>query len=657
MPAIQHVARKNETYYFRRLIRLGVDKPFRVRISLLTTDHERARFLAPALTVRSEALRMNMIGNLTSDGLTGQQRQEIYRRQLLQERDRLARLQAHLQLGDHEYASDILPEAIFRSRLEALEQVHIDRIRNGDKGAALIAIIRPDENEPEGEIVELVCWQDYEAPSTPQAVEIIADEHLSALKLPISELNRRMAITVIHAAKMKAVQEQRALIENPLPAYQTIPLHEHETASDSGAPTPLQPISPPASPAVEAGSKWALLTASQASLSFIEANPKTGGLDGQARKRGNSWDAKTREQFKLPALLLEQVMGGRPLSSISQEDLLRLDRHFQGLHGPSFRKSERQRAMSIGDIVKETEALVKAGKLDRNEIGLGIGTTNRHWGFLRQLTEWFKKKHPLADLDYSAFLQEDNRDPRDQQDVYSADEGRVLFSLPPWTGCESLRNRLKPGGQVIHDSCYFVPLIAWYTGLRRAEICGLNLADIVDEGDAPSHFIIRDNEARGVKTSSSRRLVPIAQELIRLNFLHYVTALRKADEILLFPELAYERTLGATGDAFYKNHGTKIARHLPFLERGQAIHSFRHTVTNELKSQQVFEEGRADLIGHKLRSETAGRYSKASGLSSLQTIVGKIPKVTDMLTPHPLNLLPSELRKPRKARRPAHSRP
>src|SRR3546814_15115482 len=92
------------------------------------------------------------------------------------------------------------------------------------------------------------------------------------------------------------------------------------------------------------------MTPSEAAAAFIEANPRTGGLDGNARKKGPSWTEKTREQFKLPALLLEQIMEGRPLASVTDIDLGKLNAHFNRLNGPSFRKSPKHRTMTIQKI-------------------------------------------------------------------------------------------------------------------------------------------------------------------------------------------------------------------------------------------------------------------------------------------------------------------
>lgn len=58
MCRIQNVTRKQGIYYFRRLIRLGPDKPFWLRFSLKTTSRKRA----PAQNVDTQAVGCR-IGN------------------------------------------------------------------------------------------------------------------------------------------------------------------------------------------------------------------------------------------------------------------------------------------------------------------------------------------------------------------------------------------------------------------------------------------------------------------------------------------------------------------------------------------------------------------------------------------------------------------
>jgi len=162
---------------------------------------------------------------------------------------------------------------------------------------------------------------------------------------------------------------------------------------------------------------------------------------------------------------------------------------------------------------------------------------------------------------------------------------------------------------------------------------------------------VKPNSLRGLKTDSSERAMPVAGELLRLGFDKYVEALQAEGEWLLFPELLPESGIGTLGRAFYKTRWTHLAKQLPFLVEGQANHSFRHTAIDAMKAAGISSEIRADFAGHKLASETEGRYSNAH-MKLLRKAAETIPKVTDDLTPHPVNLLPKRLRQPRKARKP-----
>lgn len=652
MTRIQNSIRKDGTYYFRRIIRLGNDKPFRIRLSLRTTDHCRARIMTPTLVVKSETLRMSMMQTMNRDGLTADQRAEIFRRQMLRERDRLEAAHAQLQLAD---LGDQLPEEVLETHLDLSEAVSGDLARNGETGPLLVIRIPPEDPETgEEPPIEILTWEDYIGALAGEDANALAPLHLGDLQIPLSPLNLQMAKRIIHQAGVQAIKEYREIVANPGAAYPPAVMAQPASyVAPASAPILSSPSPPAADALIDATdgspSPWRTMTPSEAAEAFIEANPRTGGLDGKARKNGPSWTEKTREQFKLPALLLEQIMEGRSLASVTDIDLGKLNAHFNRLHGPSFRKSPKHRTMTIQEIADQTDALVQAKKIPKDEISLGIGTTNRHWGFLRQLTDWFARHHKIASLDYSAFIIRDDRDPRTLRDTYSIEEGRQLFGLAPWSGSASISRRFAPGKTIVHDACYFVPLIAWYTGLRREEICGLELADIEQE-DGIWHFSIRDNTVRKLKTKTSTRLVPFASELVRLGLPDYVSAMRDAGEKLLFPELSAESGKGTLGDAFYKLHWVKIASRLPFIERGQAMHSFRHTLTDELKANMVDQEVRADLVGHKISSETGGRYSKATRLAHLRDAVAKVPVVTDHLKPQPTSLLPPAKRRPRQAR-------
>ena len=207
---------------------------------------------------------------------------------------------------------------------------------------------------------------------------------------------------------------------------------------------------------------------------------------------------------------------------------------------------------------------------------------------------------------------------------------------------------MEDGDLLVHDAWFWVPLIAWYSGMRRDEICGMEVSDIVQE-DGVWLFLVRDNGTRRIKTISSERKLPIADELIRLGLPAYVAALHNAGEELLFPELASESGKGTMGDAYYKRIWNKIAKVLPFLAGGQGIHAFRHTAINSLKGAKISEAVAADFAGHSVEGETQGRYSK-DHIPLLKEAVDAIPVVTKHLELSPSNILPARLRAPARKR-------
>lgn len=77
---------------------------------------------------------------------------------------------------------------------------------------------------------------------------------------------------------------------------------------------------------------------------------------------------------------------------------------------------------------------------------------------------------------------------------------------------------MQSGSVLVHGAWYYVPLIGWYTGMRR------ELENIgVDDGRW--QFIVQPTEIRRLRTTTSVRKLPFASELVRLGLPDYVTAL------------------------------------------------------------------------------------------------------------------------------------
>lgn len=258
----------------------------------------------------------------------------------------------------------------------------------------------------------------------------------------------------------------------------------------------------------------------------------------------------------------------------------------------------------------------------------------------------------MAPLDFSKFMVPDLKDERNARAAYRREQRKELFALPAWTGCKSLRDRLHVGDKTYHDSLFYVPLVVWYAGMRREEVCKLLVTDVECLNDI-WYIDIGFTAAGRVKNQSAVRLIAISDELVRLGFVAYVQSIKAAGHGAVFPELVSERAGSKKGDTFYKLWWLCIAPMMTTLQRGQALHAARHTVSTELKNLEVFEEHRNDALGHEGKGEGSTRYAKATRVAKLKALVDQIPIATDQISDaRAINLLPPGMRVSRPARLP-----
>lgn len=235
-----------------------------------------------------------------------------------------------------------------------------------------------------------------------------------------------------------------------------------------------------------------------------------------------------------------------------------------------------------------------------------------------------------------------------------------MFESPIHTGNGGSKRRLKPGSAVYHDAAYWVLALAWFTGARREEICGLLIANIVIEGTTTPHIICCANDLRGLKGDSSERVVPLHPRLIEMGLLEYVEAIRAEGHTALFPELwIYAGKRG--GDQYYALVWSKLMEWLrqqpgiaiPTGIAGKAadFHSIRSAVLSQLDRNDINQNIVADIAGHARAGVTAQTYQDlvASGgldeaLRERLEVLKRLPDPTGDVCRTPVRLLPLKLR-------------
>ena len=135
---------------------------------------------------------------------------------------------------------------------------------------------------------------------------------------------------------------------------------------------------------------------------------------------------------------------------------------------------------------------------------------------------------------------------------------------------------------------FWLPLIMALSGARPNEITQLHLDDI-KETKAGTWYLdmleTEDDDGKTFKTASSRRRVPIHEELIKIGFLDFVKARKKQakkEEKRLFWELTPDKYGNTTKYAARRFRESFLPQEITLTER-QTFYSFRHTVRDALR--------------------------------------------------------------------------
>jgi hypothetical protein len=291
----------------------------------------------------------------------------------------------------------------------------------------------------------------------------------------------------------------------------------------TGSAQPVSPVSAAwephsSSPPPTIPSDWIHCTPAQAAERMIAETPRLLEHRAKGKRARDAVGEQTHRQIRWAATLLEKSLPvGTPLWKVTKADIVLLDKRFDELP-ISFGKSPADRDPSMTLEAAAALALEKVdqGELEAGDIGLSTGTTNKHFNKLGQIHR-FMLDHVdgVAAIDFTKFTQPLDQDERDARTRLSREQGRAIFSLPPWTGCAGINDRLNAGDKVIHDGLFFVLLLVWYTGARREELCKLMLDD-VEERHGITYLLIRPTQTGRVKNKSARRVNAVADELLRL---------------------------------------------------------------------------------------------------------------------------------------------
>ena len=248
----------------------------------------------------------------------------------------------------------------------------------------------------------------------------------------------------------------------------------------------------------------------------------------------------------------------------------------------------------------------------QHECYLSKESINKHLNRISSFFRWAIReehlygKNPAEGLEFKITSRPDEKRQR-----FSEADLKKLFNLGTFQGTK----------KIAKSAHYWAPLLSLYGGFRIEEICQLDIEDVSQE---QSIWVISINNKgdKKVKNVSSTRTVPIHSKLIDFGFLDYVAAVSRGKHKKLFPSLTKHPTNG------YSHNVTqwfgRQKNSLGFEKLTPTFHSFRHTVSDELKQKCVPEVIIAAIVGHEHGGITNNRYGKAYEPTILQTEVEKL---------------------------------
>jgi integrase len=328
-------------------------------------------------------------------------------------------------------------------------------------------------------------------------------------------------------------------------------------------------------------------------------------IDAYTLAKWDGWSKSVQIGTAPVFRLIRDALPGRETASVNEADAERILSLLKALPA-NIGKRAALRGLSVPEAVE-------AGR----RLGLPvIGPKTINTGYLvhiKAMFAWGVQRKWATENPFAGMGVVDPVEDEDRRDPFKAEHLNALFEAAPWRPVNRAPLR-KP-------SRFWVPLMAFYTGARLAELAGLRLEDVeVREGILV--FNIRPHEGRSIKTKSSRRIVPVHSELIRIGLPTYVEARRAEGGPLLFPECA-PNSRGQVGSKL-STWFTGVVRGHGITGNAMGMHSFRHGFEDRIREAGMEGTGAAMRLTGRAQVGSAKAYGDGNSTRELAAAMERI---------------------------------
>lgn len=671
MATIQHVYKRGSVYWWRRRLPLGtgIHAWVRLEISLHTKELERARVVAPEVTLASHrllpSLRHKMISPEDAKKILIQAaKQHSFHLDAVMAAgsgagvDAASKRSTEIRTGwafrlfaAQGISARVGPDEEREMRAAGLDDVMIQGVREtmaflstngfGQIGRRQLEAILKDHNIAPAEAhilqAEQLCLRGMSAAllNTERRWSGVRPDDIALLNAALA--GETAASPVSHAAPPQAMSQQTSLA--PF-ATRTVPSFSQPITPREKVPVPVRSMAV-AVPPVETEEEFNLDDEDETELELHDSDKGLVEIVQQAaeeRVATKEWRPDMIKQHVSIARLFVRFVGHDQPARLRQ-------RNISEFRSMLFKLPKSHGKSPNDHIMPLSELLARATTLPPEKVGLSPTTINRYMTQMGNIVDICKHAgFPFGNFEGVSGLRTKRKgDVRGERGRFSTEELQTIFSLPVWEGSTSFDERFAGGQEIFHDAAYWVPLLAIYIGARREEMCGLLLDEIETHFELPC-IRIEENSVRKLKNAQSKRRVPIHPELLRLGFLEYVDELRNLGHVLLFPELKAASPTTPMGDVFDDSWQKIRSTALPKAkDDGKVLHSLRHWCNNEMKQAGIREEYRKDILGHTNEGVNEGRYTDPARLRVMADALSTLPLPTAHLEAHPIRPIESVL--------------
>lgn len=230
---------------------------------------------------------------------------------------------------------------------------------------------------------------------------------------------------------------------------------------------------------------------------------------------------------------------------------------------------------------------------------MSVSNVNEYMNKFAVLLNWAIKEEMIVKNPVSSLRVMIPAGKRDRRKPFTTAQLIKIFNAPLYAGCKDDQlGYAIVGNARPRRSRFWIPLIGLYSGMRLNEICQLNSEDLKKVGGAWC-FDVHTEAADGksLKTSTSRRIVPVHPILIEAGIIIYLKESKFLNDKNFFPEIEL--------DSFGVHSGRVSKWFARFLvacgaaEPHTCYHSFRHCFRDALREARVEREVALRLGGFR----------------------------------------------------------